>query len=512
MPTSDVRAHPYGPYLVVAAVLVIYAPNLGGEWLNWDDTELLADPVLQQDAWAAIQTAFTTSLDRAWYPLTRLLYGAMSGLGLLTPAGLHLVDLALFAAATAGLVPLLTRLGLPLRWATPAVMLWALHPHRVESVAWAASTKDVLSLALAVAAGLAMWPDPSRANATARPVLGHVAWGAALLAKSAIFPVAGVWWVVAALRDGAASATRRFGGFVALALADGLIARWAFDDGTVPPWPDAIPAWALPAYSYGVWSSGIVLPTRLAAIYPFPSNPWPWVALGALSIGGVLFAAWRRGTPEAWSLASLWLLHPLPVIGLVPLAFWAADRYTLVISLAPAILAAALLDRLDRWHLRAPTAATVALGVLLAIGSATRAADWRSSLALWTTDVGRPGQHFSRHQNLGWAHGALGNYQDAAHQLRVAEALAPDRLDVRAQRILTELFERNAAEPAATAALMPPPTDPEAWAWATQQLIEAGQPDLAEQALATTAQLGAPEWVVAGLRKRVQQARERSAP
>lgn len=493
---SDLRHHRLVPALLALALVVTYAPSLGGDWLNWDDIELLADPLLQQSAPAAITTAFTTTLDRAWYPLTRLLYGSLAGLGLLRPSVLHVVDLALFVAASLGLLRLLPRLGVPRAWAVSAVVLWALHPLRVESVAWAASTKDVLSLALAVAAGLAMWPA---GGAPPRPVRGHLAWAAALLAKSAVFPLAGVFWAAEAAREGAPSATRRFGGFVALAILDAVIARWAFQDGTVPAWPDGLPAWALPAYSYGMWTAGILMPTRLAAIYPIPEAPLPWVVLGALAVAAPVAAAWRWGRPEGWAGVALWLLHPLPVVGLVPLAFWAADRYTLVISLAPALAVAVGLDRLRTFEPRAPAWATILLGVVLGAASADRARDWTSSLRLWQTDVSRPGEHFSRHQNLGWALGAVEDFDGARAQLHRAEALAPHRLDVRAQRMVTDLFARRLAHPVVIEALMPPPATPQDWAMATKRLAEVGATDLAREALATTTDLGAPDEVVSGL-------------
>ncbi len=488
-----------GLWAVLLAIVVVYGPARDGQWLNWDDNKLQLDPILQQPPGQAVATAFTEPYDRAWYPLLRLVFRGMAGLGVLEPAWLHGLDLALFAAAAAGLGVLLARLGLPQRVATSAVALWALHPLRVESVAWMSATKDVLSLALVVGAALLAWPSEG-APSRARSVAAHLAFAAALLAKSAVFPVAGVLWLAAWARDGAPDATRRFGGFVALALLDAAVAGWAFRDGHVPAWPDELPVWALAPYSYGAWAARVLWPSGLAAIHPIPEAPWGWVAAGVASLAVAAAAAYRAGGRWPWGLLALWVLPMLPVAGPVALKFWAADRYPLIASLAPTVLVALALDRLPaRW----PGVATVALATALSLASVSRARDWHDSVALWERDVSRPGVHYGRHVNLGSAYGGAGRFDDALRQYRIAEQLAPDDLDVLAHRLFAELvvggWDKRRAAVGGT--LEPPPDTPHGWALATKALIDIGETGLARDALRGARAMGVPPEVIAELER-----------
>ena len=493
------------PALGLFTVLVaVYAASLWGQWLNWDDNKLLADPILAAGVADALELAFTTTYDRAWYPVTRLVFWSLAQVDLLTPAVVHLLDLGLFLGSVGGLLLVLPRFGVPRAWVIPAVALWALHPHRVESVAWMSATKDVLSLGLGAAAALVMMPKEGRPTVAATAA-GHLLWGLALLAKSAILPVAAVLWLAARVPLGSREATRRFGGFVALSLIDGLVARYAFDQGVVPAWPDGIAPALLAPYSFGVWAAGIATPTRLAAIYPILEPTAAWVGLGLLALLGPTGAAvlWARRAPEhaaaGWAMWGLWVLPVLPVAGAVRLAFWSADRYTLFISLAPAILLAAGLAALHqrRPRLAIPLGATLAL--LLAGLSARRALDWQSNLALWRADATRPGDHFARHLNLGSALGGEGRFEEALVSYRTAEALAPERIDVRAHRMFAELVVRGPYEGArrtAGAALEPPPSTARDWSIAAYTLLQADEPELAQEALSVAAALGAPSEVI----------------
>ncbi len=498
-----------GLYVLLGAVVVVYAPALDGAWLNWDDPSILQDPLLEKPLGDAVAGALTTTWERAWYPVTRLLFVALHAAGLLRPGVLHTIDLALFLGCIAGLVALLPRLGVPRAWALPAVALWALHPHRVESVAWMSATRDVLSLSLAIAAALCMWPPPGAPGRERERLtwIGHGLWAGALLAKSAIFPVAGVFWTVEAVRHDLIRATRRFGGFVALAIADGLVALWAFDRGVVPDWPEALDRWALPFYSHGMWAAGLLVPTRLAAVYPIPEETGAYVTLGIVAVVGPVLAAAvhhrATGRAEGWALVALWLLPTLPVSGLVPLAFWAADRYTLVTSLAPALLVAAGLVRgfADRrWH---PAIPILTLGVLLGGASRARVSAWSSSLALWTADVSRPGEHFTRRLNLGSALGGEGRFEEALTQYQRAEDLAPHRWDVRAHRMFAQLVVGgwNDERAKAGAALEPPPQSGKDWVLAAFLLIQVGEPALAEEAIEAARALGAPDEVLTELER-----------
>ena len=148
--------------LLAAATVAVYAPIAGHEFVNYDDNLYVTDnPHVQQGLTAeSVRWAFTTCHASNWHPLTWWshmldveLFGLWAGGHHLSSLALHLLNALLLFALLRGLTG---RTGLS--WFVAA--LFALHPAHVESVAWVAERKDVLStlfyfLTLAAYAGWA---------------------------------------------------------------------------------------------------------------------------------------------------------------------------------------------------------------------------------------------------------------------------------------------------------------------------------------------------------------------
>ena len=140
--------------LLVALVLLAYAPSFGAGFLNYDDGWLVAEnPLLAPDAWRTPLLAFTDFsretrliLGAEYLPI-RDLFGWLETrvFGVWAP-GMHAVSVALYAFAALLFRGALLRclgggLGTEL-----AAALFALHPVHAESVGWLAGQKDLLAL------------------------------------------------------------------------------------------------------------------------------------------------------------------------------------------------------------------------------------------------------------------------------------------------------------------------------------------------------------------------------
>jgi tetratricopeptide (TPR) repeat protein len=138
-------------------VVVLFWPALRGGFVNYDDPDYLtANRHVQAGlAWDSVRWAFTTGHASNWHPLTWLSHLLDWQLFRERPAGHHFVSVALHAL-NAVLAFLAFRALTGRLWRSLAVAaLFALHPLRVESVAWLSERKDVLSTAFWLLAMLA---------------------------------------------------------------------------------------------------------------------------------------------------------------------------------------------------------------------------------------------------------------------------------------------------------------------------------------------------------------------
>ena len=137
----------WGSLLVVFATIALYSPSVRYDFINLDDVNYTVDnPVVSGGfSWGSVKAAWITAPVECWAPLLWLSYMLDVELFGLEPWGFHLVNVLLFACNAGLLFWLVGRwTG---RWgpALAVALLWALHPARVESVAWIAERKDVLS-------------------------------------------------------------------------------------------------------------------------------------------------------------------------------------------------------------------------------------------------------------------------------------------------------------------------------------------------------------------------------
>lgn len=177
---------------IALLTVACFAPALGNTLFVWDDDGyILQNAHIRSLSLQTVAWAFTEYCCNYWAPLTWLSLALDYAVWGLNPVGYHLTNVLLHAL-NAGLFFLLSRelisgrlargrepdQGAPGRehfafWSAGlAALIFALHPLRVESVAWAAERKDVLSLFFGILATLAYLRHaasrPSRPGATGR--------------------------------------------------------------------------------------------------------------------------------------------------------------------------------------------------------------------------------------------------------------------------------------------------------------------------------------------------------
>src|ERR1700730_1794457 len=133
--------------LLAVVTLAFYNPIVHNQFTGFDDwSYILKNPNIKASLnWNTVKWSFTTFREGNWHPLTWLSHALDYQLFHLSPIGHHYTNL-LFHVANAVLLFLLLRRATGSLWSSLIVgALFALHPINVESVAWAAERKNVLS-------------------------------------------------------------------------------------------------------------------------------------------------------------------------------------------------------------------------------------------------------------------------------------------------------------------------------------------------------------------------------
>ncbi len=426
-----------------------FLPLAGNGFVNYDDGAYITTNPFVNDGLTlrGVHWAFTTFHTGNWHPLTWLSHMFDVDLFGLRPAGHHLPSLLIHLVNTLLLFFLFRSLTGAFWRSACVAALFSVHPLHVDSVAWAAERKDVLSALFALLALLAWLKNLRRPG-----ILGYAPatalFALALLAKP--MPVTLP--------------------FVMLLLDWWPLGRWPSTKGALLPpfplWREKAPLFALAAASgvvtyiaqSGAMTTGILLPLSLrlanalvsyllylgktfwprdlAVLYPysFAALSWPrWVgALMVLAIVSCLVVLFRRRRPYL-AVGWFWYLGMLiPVIGLIQVGSQAmADRYT-YLPLTGVFLFSVwgLADLTEkRAVLRIPlTAAAATCLIMLAAATFRQVKVWHDDFSLYGQTLRVTERNWAIHYNLGCALAQAGKPEAAIEQFRETLKIAPDYL------------------------------------------------------------------------------------
>jgi protein O-mannosyl-transferase len=182
---------------LIALVCAFYSPIIHNGFIGYDDGQYIVDNSYVKDGltWPTVEWAFTSFEQANWHPLTWLSHALDCSLFGLNPAGHHIVNVLLHAI-NAALLFLLLESATGFRWRSLMVAaLFALHPINVESVAWAAERKNVLSMMFFLLAFLA-YDRYARSPGLRRYLTMTGLYALALLAKPQVitFPFLLLLW------------------------------------------------------------------------------------------------------------------------------------------------------------------------------------------------------------------------------------------------------------------------------------------------------------------------------
>ncbi len=480
---------------LVLCTLAVYLQVAGFGFVQYDDQTYVAENphVLAGLTQAGVVWAMTTTFAANWHPLTwlSLMLDAQIGGGART---FHLTNLLLHLANTLLLFHVLISMTGKTGPSAFVAALFGVHPLHVESVAWVAERKDLLSTLfwlLAIAAYVRYVRTASRGSA----LLVVLAMALGLLSKPMLVTLPAVlllldFWPLGRLEAATLPRlVREKTPLLVLSVASAAITLHAQSQGGAMGTLETFPVGARAANAVvacATYLLKMVFPAHLALPYPWDPERLTAtrVLLAALVLAGITLASIRARRTRPYLLTGwlFYLVTLLPVLGLVQVGTQSmADRYTYVPLVGPFLIVAwgardlaTHLGGTGRAWSRALACSAGIVIAALAARAHVQVAVWRDSVSLFSNALSATTRNAAAEDGLGLALLERGRADEAIAHYREALRIAPAYLEAR-YNLAAVLIHVGRAGEAVTLCREAPsrkPDDPRAYACLGAALLD----------------------------------------
>jgi Tfp pilus assembly protein PilF len=452
----NIRAELLICLFLVTFTFAVYWQVRSFTFVNYDDSQYVTENQYVKDGlnYKSIRWAFSSYHAANWHPLTWLSHMLDIQLYGMNPGAHHQTNLIFHIANALLLFFVFGKMTSNLWQSGFVAALFALHPLHVESVAWVAERKDVLStffwmLTMFSYARYAAHPGIIRYL----PVVGFFILG--LMAKPMLVTLPFVlmlldYWPLRRMQfnppadDGHRLQQRSQGLLIfwekiplfSLALASSVMTFVAQKSGGAVGSMELYPLTTRVAnalVAYVKYIGKMIWPANLAVFYPYTDSLSGWQVIGAGALLGLItFAAIQSFRQRPWFVVGwLWFLGTLvPVIGLVQVGLQAmADRYTYIPLIGVFIIVAwGLPELLHKWHHKDKLLGLTAISVIIILGitSWMQTRYWENSHALFKHALDVTENNYLAHNAFGNALKEQGRNNEAMRHYLSALEIKPD--------------------------------------------------------------------------------------
>lgn len=426
--------------LLILPVILIYGQTLSFDFTNWDDDEYVTQNLLIQNlSWQSVQEIFGEFYYLMYIPLTLLSYAVEFYIVKDSPALFHATNVVLHVA-NATLVLVLLRVFVPDKLVSLlGAWLFALHPMRVESVAWVSERKDVLFVFFLLA-GLIAWVYWRKENK-------YIYYGLSIifLILSSLSKATAVLFVpfVILLDAWFFAKTWRIHfvekiPYILIAVLTGFIQLKGIQSA-VETQSDAtgygsLENFLILNYSFVFYIQKMIFPWPLSAYYPLPDKvkeglQWMYYISPALVLGYllILWKSWQRQKyylfyGMLWFSAGVFLFLKLRPGGF----FIAGDRYTYAASVGVSIALAVWMMNLQQAFRQKVINGLIGLLLLFTVLSWQQTRTWKDSISLFKSVLKQYPEFYMAYVNLGTAYEQKKNFPEALNAYQEAIRLKPN--------------------------------------------------------------------------------------
>jgi tetratricopeptide (TPR) repeat protein len=442
--------------VLIAITWAVFGQTLQYGFVNYDDPAYVSENRLIQAGvtWQNVVWAFTHVHSHNWHPLTTISHMLDCQLFGVKPGAHHFVNVLLHSASAVLLFLLLEQITAVLWRSAFVAAVFAIHPLHVESVAWIAERKDVLSGWFFMLTLLA-YVRYTRKPTVVRYVLMSILFVCGLLSKPMLVTLPAIllfldYWPLNRCRKSEAGSQKEFTPvklglekipLFVLAIGSAIATLIAQRGGIIGtaylPFTWRI-ANAISAYLIYIWQ--MFWPVNLAVFYPHPGQLpfWEIAAESALLILVTTVAIFLQKARPYFITGWLWyLVMLLPVIGLIQVGSQAhADRYTYLSQIGLYIVVVwGVFDLLQPFRYRREIFATIAPGIIAVLGWRARiqTSYWHDTERLWNRTLAVTGENDFAHFALGEHLLKVHRLDDAITQFQIVLARHPNDPDANFQ-------------------------------------------------------------------------------
>jgi tetratricopeptide (TPR) repeat protein len=468
--------------LLIVCSLIAFGRIVANDFINFDDNVYITENNYIKAGLNSetLKWAFSAVVSSNWHPLTLLSHALDWRLFGANASGHHLVSLLLHIGSAILLFLFLNKTTGSLWPSAFVAALFALHPLRVESVAWAAERKDVLSmfLGLAVLYTYALYVEKPKLS---KYYLCLILFALSLLAKPTLVTLPFVlllldYWPLGrwqkALQPQLLPVSNESGlvkkkvkqrktdstkekkisvplmnrakiirsllweksPFIFLAIASSIVTIWVQKNGGAVAYLEELPfldRMLNAIVSYVAYLIKIFWPVNLAVFYTYRQFLPSWQVFGAASIllGISIAVIYAIKKAPYLFVGWFWYLGTLvPVIGLIQVGKQSiADRYTYFPSIGIAIILTwSIVYLLPKVKLRKIIIIPAAI-ILATLTFLTwqQCGYWKNSISLFNHVLQATKDNYLAHNNLGTALAAEGKKEEAIAHYRKAIEINP---------------------------------------------------------------------------------------